>query len=76
VKDARWSNERTTKIKNVPLDTGIVNKKIFNDERNDRSTMPLSLHMEWGRAPIYPKQVVMEAVANIKKDVKVLKSWL
>jgi sugar phosphate isomerase/epimerase len=76
VKDARWSNERTTKIKNVPLDTGIVNKKIFNDVRNDRSTMPLSLHMEWGRAPIYPKQVVMEAVANIKKDVKVLKSWL
>jgi hypothetical protein len=32
--------------------------------------------MEWGRAQIYPKQVVMEAVANIKKDVKVLKSWL
>ena len=76
VKDARWSNERTTKIKNVPLDTGIVNKKLFNDVRNDHSTMPLSLHMEWGRAQIYPKQVVMEAVANIKKDVKVLKSWL
>jgi hypothetical protein len=38
--------------------------------------MPLSLHMEWGKAPIYPKEIVMEAVANITRDVKVLKSWL
>ncbi|MEN8772368.1 MAG: hypothetical protein ABF382_02345 [Akkermansiaceae bacterium] len=76
VKDAKWSGERTDKIKNVPLDTGIVNKKIFNEVRKEHASMPLSLHMEWGTSPIYSKEVVMEAVANVARDVKVLKSWL
>ncbi|MDG2400214.1 MAG: hypothetical protein P8M04_06550 [Akkermansiaceae bacterium] len=76
VKDARWGGERTASIKNVPLDTGIVNKKTFDDVRSGHTPMPLSLHMEWGKAPIYPKELVMEAVANVTRDVKVLKSWL
>lgn len=76
VKDAIWSGERTNKIKNVPLDTGIVDKKTFETVRKGQSAMPLSLHMEWGKAPIYPKQEVMEAVENVARDVKALKSWL
>ncbi len=76
VKDAIWSGKRTASIKNVPLDTGIVNKKSFDDVRNGHSAMPLSLHMEWGKAPIYPRKRVMEAVANITRDVRILKSWL
>jgi sugar phosphate isomerase/epimerase len=76
VKDASWSGKRTASLKNVPLDTGIVNKKAFDEVSNGHSSMPLSLHMEWGKAPIYPKEIVMEAVANITRDVKVLKSWL
>jgi sugar phosphate isomerase/epimerase len=76
VKDASWSGKRTASLKNVPLDTGIVNKKAFDEVSNGHSSMPLSLHMEWGKAPIYPKKIVMEAVANITRDVKVLKSWL
>ena len=76
VKDARWSGERTDQIKNVPLDTGIVNQKAFEEVRKGHQAMPLSLHMEWGKAPIYPKETVMEAVKNVARDVKVLKSWL
>ena len=38
--------------------------------------MPLFLQMEWGKAPVYPKVDVMEAVANVARDVKILKSWL
>ncbi len=76
VKDARWGGVRTASIKNVPLDTGIVNQKIFDDVRKGQEPMPLSLHMEWGKSPIYPKESVMEAVANVARDVKVLKSWL
>ncbi|MDA7917702.1 sugar phosphate isomerase/epimerase [bacterium] len=76
VKDARWGGERTTSIKNVPLDTGIVNKKTFDEVRKGHVSMPLSLHMEWGKAPIYPKEIVMDAVAHVGRDVRVLKSWL
>lgn len=76
VKDARWSGERTNKIKNVPLDTGIVDKKTFEMVRKGQSPMPLSLHMEWGKSPIYPKQDVMEAVEHVARDIKALKSWI
>ena len=76
VKDARWGGDRTASIQNVPLDTGIVNQNIFDDVRKGQAPMPLSLHMEWGKSPIYPKETVMEAVANIARDVKILKSWL
>jgi hypothetical protein len=76
VKDARWGGERSDKIKNVPLDTGIVNKKTFEAVKKGHSAMPLSLHMEWGESAIYPKEDVMEAVKNVARDAKVLKSWL
>ena len=45
VKDASWSGKRTASLKNVPLDTGIVNKKAFDEVSNGHSSMPLSLHM-------------------------------
>lgn len=76
VKDAKWVGERSDKIKNVPLDTGIVNQKTFDAVKKGHSVMPISLHMEWGKSPIYPKADVMEAVANVARDVKVLKKWL
>lgn len=76
VKDAKWGGERSDKIKNVPLDTGMVSQKTFQAVKKDHSPMPLSLHMEWGKSSIYPKNEVMEAVKNIARDAKVLKSWL
>ena len=76
IKDARWSGERSANVKNVPLDTGIINKKTFDDVRNGHEPMPLSVHMEWGEHPIYPKEIVMDAVANIARDLRVLKSWI
>ena len=76
VKDARWGGDRTVSIKNVPLDTGIVDRKLFDVVKKGLTPMPLSLHMEWGESPIYPKEKVMDAVANVARDVKVLNSWL
>lgn len=76
VKDAKWTGPRSTKLKNVPLDTGMVDRKVFESVVKGQAPMPLSLHMEWGKSSIYPKKDVMEAVANFAKDVRVLKSWL
>lgn len=76
VKDAKWGGERSNKMRNVPLDMGIVDEKTFDAVRKGHTVMPISLHMEWGKSPIYPKAEVMEAVANVARDVKVLKKWL
>lgn len=76
VKDARWMGDRTRQLKNVPLDTGIVDRKTFERVIRGQKPMPISLHMEWGKASVYPAKDVMEAVANIARDVKVLKGWL
>lgn len=76
VKDAIWSGERTNKGKNVPLDTGFVDRETFDAVRQGQEPMPISLHMEWGTSAIYPKDKVMEAVANVARDAKTLKSWL
>lgn len=76
VKDAVWSGERSDKLKSVPLDTGFVNKEVFDLVRKDLSPMPISLHMEWGLKPIYPADRVMEAVENITRDAKTLQGWM
>ncbi len=76
VKDSKWTGERGNKIKNVPLDTGLVNQKVYDEVRDGLPVLPVSLHMEWGKASIYPKADVMEAVENFARDVKVLKTWL
>ncbi|MDA7880777.1 hypothetical protein N9A94_00550 [Akkermansiaceae bacterium] len=76
VKDAVWGGERSNKLKNVPLDTGFVDKETFKAVRKGLGPMPLSLHMEWGKSQLYPKDEVMEAVEFVARDVKTLKSWL
>lgn len=76
VKDAQWKGPRSQQLKNVPLDTGIVDRKTFAAVVKGHQPMPLSLHMEWGKNPVYPRAEVMEAVGHIARDVKVLKSWL
>ena len=76
VKDAVWEGERSNKLKNVPLDTGFVDKETFDAVRKGQEPMPVSLHMEWGRASTYPKKDVMEAVEFVARDVRTLKSWL
>lgn len=76
VKDARWSGPRGRTLRNVPLDTGMVDQKSFQAVVAGQDPMPLSLHMEWGKAPVYPGDEVFEAVENIARDVRVLKSWL
>ena len=76
VKDAVWEGERSNKLKNVPLDTGFVDKVTFDAVRKGHKPMPVSLHMEWGRTSIYSKEDAMEAVEFVARDVKTLKSWL
>ncbi|MDB4313833.1 sugar phosphate isomerase/epimerase [Akkermansiaceae bacterium] len=76
VKDAVWSGERSNKLKSVPLDTGFVDEATFKEVRKGQKPMPISVHMEWGKSSIYPKEIVMEAVANVAREVKTLKGWL
>lgn len=76
VKDARWGGERSNKLKSVPLDTGFVDQKVFENARKGQKPMPISLHMEWGKTQIYKLQDVEEALACIARDVKTLQSWL
>jgi hypothetical protein len=75
IKDAKWEGERSDKLVNTALDTGFVNKEIFDYVRNGLQPMPISLHMEWGKAQIYPKDSVREAWPLIRKDMEVLKKW-
>ncbi len=76
VKDAIWSGKRGGKLKNVPLDTGFVTKKDFDLVRSTDPTMPISLHMEWGKSQIYPKESAAEPLKLIARDAQTLKSWL
>jgi len=76
VKDGIWGGERTNQQKNVPLDTGFVDKATFDKVRKGLGVMPLSLHMEWGKSQLYPKDEAMEAMKFIARDAKTLKSWL
>jgi len=76
VKDAVWEGKRSNKLKNVPLDTGFVDKETFDAVRKGHKPMPVSLHMEWGKTQLYPKGDVMEAVEFVARDVKTLKSWI
>lgn len=76
VKDAIWEGARTNSQKNVPLDTGFVDQATFDKVKKGLGGMPLSLHMEWGKTQLYPKDEAMEAVKMIARDAKVLKSWI
>jgi len=76
VKDALWTGDRADHLENVPLDTGMVNKGVFDKVRKGLGFVPYSLHMEWGESQLYPKQKAMEAVSLIARDVKILKSWI
>jgi len=74
-KDAKWDGERTNQRLNVPLDAGFVSQDIFDYVRKGLKPMPLSLHMEWGKHQIYPKESAREAWPLIRKDMEVLKKW-
>lgn len=76
VKDAKWTGERSDTMVNVPLDTGYVSEEIFEAVRKVLPPVPLSIHMEWGDAQIFPGERVNEAIAKIAREVKTLRDWL
>ena len=75
VKDAKWGGERTDELINVPLGTGFVTEKMFDQVRKNLSPSPISLHMEWGKHQLYPTETTREAWPLIRQDAEVLKKW-
>ena len=75
VKDAKWEGERSDKRVNVPLGTGFVTEKMFDQVRKNISPVPISLHMEWGKHQLYPTEIAREAWPLIRQDAEVLKKW-
>ena len=75
VKDAKWGGERSNKLINVPLGTGFVTEKMFDQVRKNITPSPISLHMEWGQHQLYPAETAREAWPLIRQDAKVLKKW-
>lgn len=75
VKDAKWGGENSNKLVNVPLGTGFVTQKMFDQVRKNLSPSPISLHMEWGKHQLYPAATAREAWPLIRQDAEVLKKW-
>lgn len=76
VKDGIWTGERGDEYKDVPLDTGFVNKDIFSTIRSGLGPMPLCIHMEWLGYRVFPKNEIPDAVKAHQRDIATLQSWL
>lgn len=75
VKDATWSGPRGNELKSTALDTGFVTQDMFDDVREGQQPMPISLHLEWGKHKLYPKDEAKDAWPLIRQDMEVLKKW-
>jgi hypothetical protein len=76
VKDGIWHGPRGDQYKDVPLDTGFVNKKVFNEMRSGLDPMPLCIHMEWLGYRVFQKNEIPAAVEAHQRDLAALKAWL
>ncbi len=76
VKDGIWLGPRGDQYKDVPLDTGFVNKTVFNEIRSGLEPMPLCIHMEWLGYRVFKKHEIPSAVEAHQKDITALKQWL
>lgn len=76
VKDGMWLGERGDQYKDVPLNTGFVNKQIFDAMRQGLGPMPLCIHMEWLGYRVFEKHEIPSAISAHQRDIKTLKSWL
>ncbi len=76
VKDGMWHGQRSDQYKDVPLDTGFVNKEIFSTMREGLNPMPLCIHMEWLGYRIFKKQEIPQAIDAHRRDIAALRRWL
>lgn len=76
VKDGTWTGPRGDQYKDVPLDTGFVNKAVFDELRSGLEPMPLCIHMEWLGYRVFKKHEIPSAVEAHQRDIAALKKWL
>lgn len=76
VKDGVWKGERGDEYKDVPLDTGFVNQRLFDDIRAGLDPMPLCIHMEWLGYRVFEKHEIPSAIEAHQRDLATLRSWL
>ena len=68
VKDVQWDGRKAI---HVPLGTGRVDPKFFDQARNDGFQGPISLHVEY-----LGKEGVQANIDALRRDLKVLRGWL
>lgn len=76
IKDGTWLGERGDEYRDVPLDTGFVNKKVFDAIRSGLQPMPLCIHMEWLGYRVFAKSEIPKAIEAHQRDIATLKNWL
>lgn len=76
VKDGTWLGGRGDQYKDVPLDTGFVNREVFETIRSGLPPMPLCIHMEWLGYRVFKKDEIPSAVEAHQRDIATLRSWL
>jgi sugar phosphate isomerase/epimerase len=76
LKDGTWTGPRGDEYKNVPIDSGFVNRGIFDAIRNGLESMPLCIHMEWLGYRVFKKEEIPTAIEGYQKDVATLRSWM
>ena len=76
LKDGTWTGPRGDQYKDVPLDTGFVNKGVFDEIRKGLESMPLCIHMEWLGYRVFKKDEIPSAIDAHQKDIAALRSWM
>ncbi|MBK1834267.1 sugar phosphate isomerase/epimerase family protein [Roseibacillus ishigakijimensis] len=76
IKDARWEGEHNEKLASTPLGTGFVTRELFDHVHRHYDGLPLSLHIEWAKHSIYPREVASQAWPLIERDARTLQQWL
>jgi hypothetical protein len=76
VKDGLWHGQRGDEYKDTALDTGFVNRTVFNEIRRDVNPVPMCIHMEWLGYRVFGKEEIPAAIEAHRKDLAVLRSWV
>jgi L-ribulose-5-phosphate 3-epimerase len=76
VKDGTWQGVRGDEYKDVPLDTGFVNRGVFNAIRQGLEAMPLCIHMEWLGYRVFAKHEIPSAITAHQRDIATLRGWM
>lgn len=76
LKDGAWYGPRGDQYKDVPLDTGFVNREVFDRIREGLPRMPLCIHMEWLGYRVFEKQEIPAAIEAHQRDIATLRRWM